>query len=55
MYELFNELKVPGRKAKNYDQMYVRTMFFAHVDKINIGGKKYDISNNAKQDMWNCK
>lgn len=55
MYELFNELKVPGRKARSYEQMYVRTMFFPHVDKIKIAGKNYDISNNAKQDMWNCR
>jgi hypothetical protein len=49
---------VPGRKAKAYEQMYVRTMFF---DKTNpevpfkIDGVDYWITGAGQNDMWGCK
>lgn len=55
MFEMIQDLKVPGRKAKSYEQMYVRTMFFEKCESLNIDGKVYDISNGAMVDMWNCK
>jgi len=54
-FEMIQDLKVPGRKAKLYEQMYVRTMFFEKCERLNIDGKVYDISNGAMVDMWNCK
>ena len=48
MFELLNDMKVPGRKARSYEQMYVRTMFFEPVDKFKVSGRTYEISNNAK-------
>jgi len=38
-----------------YEQMFVRTMFFAKVESINIDGTLYEISNAAMVDTWNCK
>ena len=55
LFEMIQDLKVPGRKAKLYEQMYVRTMFFEKCESLNIDGKVYDISNGAMVDMWNCK
>ena len=54
-FQMVQDLKVPGRKAKAYEQMYVRTMFFEKCESLNIDGKVYDISNGAMVDMWNCK
>lgn len=52
---MVQDLKVPGRKAKAYEQMYVRTMFFEKCESIMIDGSEYIISNSAMVDMWNCK
>ena len=40
-----SKMKVPGRKAKSYEQMYVRTMMFEKKEKVVIDGITYDISN----------
>lgn len=55
LFEMVQDLKVPGRKAKSYEQMYCRTMFFEKCETIKIDGTSYDISNGAQVDMWNCK
>jgi hypothetical protein len=49
------ELRVPGRKAKAYEQKYCRTMFFEKVEFISIDGTMYLISNPAQVEMWVCK
>jgi hypothetical protein len=48
-------LKVPGKKAKSYEQQYVRTMFFENVEKMMIDGTEYEIPNSCKVDMVKCK
>jgi len=48
-------MKVPGRKAKSYEQSVIRTMFFERAEIIKIDGKPYEISNNANIDHFNCK
>jgi len=40
-------MKVPGKKAKSYEQKYVRTMFFEKVEHKTIDGTKYEIPNAA--------
>jgi hypothetical protein len=44
---MVNELKVPGRKAKAYEQQYIRTMFFEKVEHITMDGVNYVLSNAA--------
>ena len=55
MFELGSELKVPGRKAKSYDQEYCRTMFMVKQEEIEIDGVKYEISNSANVENYNCR
>lgn len=47
LYKLVTIMKVPGKKAKSYEQQYCRTMFFDKVEKITIDGKTYEITNNT--------
>ena len=49
------DLKVPGRKAKAYEQQYVRTMFFDKVETVTIDGNFHELSNAAKFETYNCK
>lgn len=46
-------LKVPGRKAKQYENPKVRTMFFENAVKMSIDGVVYEISLSSKTDMFN--
>ena len=49
--------KVP-RKAKQYEQKFVRTMFFIHIkqgDEHEIDGVKYKISMPANVENFNCR
>lgn len=55
MFELGSELKVPGRKAKSYEQDYIRTMFMVKQEEIEIDGVKYEISNSANVENYNCR
>ena len=52
---MVQELKVPGRKAKAYEQQYCRTMFFEKKEEVTIDGSKYQISNGAMVELFNCK
>ena len=49
------DLKVPGKKAKSYEQIFVRTMFFDKVETVKIDGIFHELSNNAKFETYNCK
>eukprot|EP00347_Sterkiella_histriomuscorum_P002631 403367399 len=55
LFELTAFLKVPGRKAKSFEQQYVRTMFLEKCEKKTIDGITYDITNNTQVEIWNCK
>ena len=55
LFNLVQGLKVPGKKAKSYEQMYVRTMFFEKTEQISIDGRVYDITMNAKVECFTCK
>ena len=59
MHQLVAEMKVPGRKAKSYEQMYVRTMIFDKIpsDAPNyvIDGVKYDFTSSAAVDTFKYK
>jgi hypothetical protein len=64
LLDMMVQLKVPGRKAKGkyycliltvYEQQYCRTMFFEKVEKKQIDGVWYDITNNTQVEIWNCK
>jgi hypothetical protein len=52
---MVQELKVPGRKAKAYEQQFVRTMFFEKKEAVNIDGNNYPISTGAGVELWTCK
>lgn len=52
---MVQDLKVPGRKAKEYNQKFVRTMFFEKTETITIDGITYDISPNARFESYNSK
>jgi hypothetical protein len=57
VFDLVEGLKVPGRKAKAYEQTFVRTMFWEKKDppKKIIDGKEYEFSTAANIDCFNCK
>lgn len=55
LFKMVAIMKVPGRKAKSYEQCYFRTMFFDNLEKITIDGKTYDITNNTRVECNNCK
>jgi len=55
LYKLVQILKVPGKKAKSYEQTYVRTMFFEKCSVFQIDGKTYNISMASEVQLWNCK
>ena len=55
LFKMVQKLKVPGRKAKSYEQQYIRTMFLEKCEKITIDGKTYEISNPTQVEIWNCK
>lgn len=38
-----------------YEQKYIRTMYFAKVEKTSIDGVGYEISNASQVEIWNCK
>jgi hypothetical protein len=46
---------VPGKKAKSFEQVYCRTMFFEKVETILIDGVKYILTNAAQVELWTCK
>jgi hypothetical protein len=48
-------LKTPGRKAKEYDQKFCRTMFFEKVETIMIDGQFFEISPAARFETYNSK
>lgn len=52
MFEFGALLKVPGRKAKSYDQEYIRTMFFLRAEEIQIDGVKYPITNSTNVENY---
>lgn len=49
IFKLVETLKVPGRKAKQYEQFVFRTMVFKRLqeDFIEIDGIKYEVSNSV--------
>jgi len=55
LHAMVAALKVPGRKAKSYEQMYIRTMFFEKCEKIKIDDFFFEIPNSCNVDMVNCK
>lgn len=58
IFEICEVYKVPGRKAKSYDQIIIRTMFFERCSDTGIfivDGIKYEVSNAANIDHFNCK
>ena len=60
LFLLVQDLKTPGRKAKEYQQMFCRTMFWVKFTGegtpfVTIDGVKYEYSNNAGQDSFKCK
>lgn len=55
LHNMVQVLKIPGRKAKSYDQQYIRTMFFENVETIKIDDFFFEIPNSCKVDMVNCK
>jgi len=57
LFKLVESLKVPGRKAKSYEQSIFRTMVFAQVqpDWIEIDGVTYELTNAVKMDHFDCK
>lgn len=59
LFTLVAELKVPGRKAKAYEQQFVRTMIFEKLKSDDpvfvIDGVKFEFSPGACVDLWNFK
>jgi len=49
------DLKVPGRKAKEYNQKFVRTMFFEKSETVTFDGHTYEVSPNARFETYNSK
>jgi len=47
LFEMVQELKVPGRKAKAYEQQFIRTMFFEKCEHFTIDGTMYNLTNAA--------
>jgi len=54
-FKMMEALKVPGRKAKSYEQNILRTMFFRRCEVLEIDGKSYVFSNSAMLDHYKCK
>ena len=55
LWETTRDLKVPGRKAKSFEQKNIRTMYFDNVESKSIDGKTYELSMAAKTAIYNCK
>lgn len=55
LHECTAVLKVPGRKAKSFENSKLRTMFFENKEKITMDGNHYEISTSAKTDMYNLR
>ena len=47
LFEMVQELKVPGRKAKIFEQQFIRTMFFEKCEHFSIDGTNYPLTNAA--------
>jgi hypothetical protein len=54
-HHMCQTIKPKVGKAKSYEQMYMRTMFFDKCEKKTIDGHTYEISNGSNVDMSNCK
>merc|ERR1712110_216831 len=54
---LVEVLKVPGRKAKSYDQSMFRTMVFKNLreDYIDIDGVRHEVTPSWNSDHFACK
>jgi len=48
-------MKVPGRKAKSYEQKYFRTIFFTKNQEKTIDGTTFVLTNDTKVHIWNSK
>jgi len=55
LYQMVSDLKVPGRKAKEYNQKFVRTMFFEKTETVTFDGHTYEVSANARFETYNSK
>ena len=59
MFQLVADMKVPGRKAKAYEQQFVRTMIFDKIDaaapKYIIDGIVYELTSVAANDTFKYK
>jgi len=56
-FKLTELLKVPGRKAKSYDQFIFRTMVFRRLtdDFIVIDGERHEVPASINFDHFDCK
>lgn len=52
LFKMVQDLKVPGRKAKEYNQKYCRTMFFEKTETVTFDGVTYDVSNNGRLESY---
>lgn len=48
-------MKLGKRKVKNYEQKFIRTMYFQKCETFWIDGIEYVVSNSASVDYYNCK
>jgi hypothetical protein len=55
LFKMVQDLKVPGRKAKEYNQKFVRTMFFEKTETVTFDGVTYEVSNAARFESYNAK
>ena len=55
LFKMVQDLKVPGRKAKEYNQKFIRTMFFEKTETVTFDGVTYDVSPNARFESYNSK
>ena len=59
MFQLVQDIKVPGKKAKGYEQQFVRTMIFDKIDaaapSYTIDGIKYELTSVAANDTFKYK
>ena len=55
LFQMVTDLKVPGRKAKEYNQKFVRTMFFEKSETVTFDGHTYEVTPNARFETYNSK
>lgn len=55
LFKIVAVMKVPGRKAKSYEQKYFRTIFFTKNQEKTIDGTTFTVTNDTKVHIWNSK